>query len=143
LRDEGNATIGSYTVKAERDMKFPDRYRRIKLHMMNLHMKRNLRIMLHAYGIFMFSSMAEFEDVRSSNGKFVDCYCCNCLGERIGEERPRPHFCKAITSVCNMTPRCEHTLFFCECFSNFVFNFIFDECQNQAMYLHQVLCEAL
>jgi predicted acyl esterase len=24
-----------------------------------------------------------------------------------------------------------------------VFNFIFDECQNQAMYLHQVLCEAL
>jgi hypothetical protein len=53
-------------------------------------------------------------------GQFPDC-CCNCLGERRWEGRPRSHLCKPIASVCHMTPRCEHALFLHECFFNFVF----------------------
>jgi hypothetical protein len=49
LKDEGNANIGSYTLTAEKDVKFPDRYCRIKPQMVNLHIKRNIRIVLHAF----------------------------------------------------------------------------------------------
>jgi hypothetical protein len=36
-------------------------------------------------------------------GTFPDWYCCNCLGERWWEGRPRSHFCKPIVSVCHVT----------------------------------------
>jgi hypothetical protein len=59
-------------------------------------------------------------------GKFPDCYCCNCLGERRWEGRPRSHFRKPIASVFHVTPRCEHTLFLHDCFFDFVFHFVCD-----------------
>jgi hypothetical protein len=43
--------------------------------------------------------------------KFLDCYCCNCLGERRWEGRQRSHFWKPIASFCHVTPHCEHALF--------------------------------
>jgi hypothetical protein len=43
--------------------------------------------------------------------KFPDCYCCNCLGERRWEGRPRSHFCKPVASVCHVILQCEHTFF--------------------------------
>jgi hypothetical protein len=78
-------------------------------------------------------------------GKFPDSYCCNCLGERRWEGRPRSHFRKpiaSVASVCHMTPLCEHALFLHKCFFNFVFCFVCEGWQNRAMCLHQVLCEA-
>jgi hypothetical protein len=45
-------------------------------------------------------------------GKFPDCYCCNCLGERRWEGRPLSHFQEPIASVCHVTPHCEHALFY-------------------------------
>jgi hypothetical protein len=42
-------------------------------------------------------------------GKFLDCYCCNCLGERRWEGRPRSQFRKSITSVCHWYNDCFYT----------------------------------
>jgi hypothetical protein len=67
--------------------------------------------------------------------KFPDCYCCNCLGERWWQGRPRSHFRKPIASVCHVTPRCEHALFLYEYFSDFVFPFLCDGWQNRATCL--------
>jgi hypothetical protein len=72
----------------------------------------------------------------------VWCYCCNCLGERRWEGRQRSHFRKPIASVCHVTPCCENSLFLQECFINFVFRFVRDGWQNQAMCLYQVFREA-
>jgi hypothetical protein len=63
--------------------------------------------------------MAEL--VRAAIGKFLDCYCCNCLGERRWEGRPRSHFHKPIASVCHVISCYEHILFLPECFFDFVF----------------------
>jgi hypothetical protein len=77
-------------------------------------------------------------DVLSESSRTITV---NCLGERL-DGRPRSHFCKPISSVCHVTPRCEHVLFLHECFFNFVFRFVCDGWQNQATYVHQVLREA-
>jgi hypothetical protein len=55
--------------------------------------------------------------VRGGIGKFPDCDCCNCLRERGWEGRPRSHFRKPVVSVCHVTPRCEHALFYTSAFS--------------------------
>jgi hypothetical protein len=52
------------------------------------------------------------------------------------------HFHKPIASVCHMTPLCEDELFLQEFFFDFMFHFVCNGWQNQAMCLHQVLCEA-
>jgi hypothetical protein len=57
------------------------------------------------------------------------------------EGRSRSHFRKRITSVCYMTQRCEHALFLHEYFFDFMFCFVCDGWQNQAMCWHQVLHE--
>jgi hypothetical protein len=46
---------------------------------------------------------------------------------------------KSVASVCHVTPRCEHALFLQECFFDFMFRFVCNGWQNQAMCLHQVL----
>jgi hypothetical protein len=74
-------------------------------------------------------------------GKFPECYCCKCLGERRRERRPRSHFHKPIASVCHVTPRCDHALFLQEFFFDFVFSFVCDGRQNRATRLPQVLRE--
>jgi hypothetical protein len=79
--------------------------------------------------------------IQGGIGKFPGC-CCNCLGERRWEGRPRPHFHKPIISVCHVTQRCEHALILHECFFYFVFRFVCDGWQNRATCLHQVFCEA-
>jgi hypothetical protein len=50
--------------------------------------------------------------VRGSVGKFRDSYCCNCLGERKWEWRPRSHFRKPIGSVCHVTQPSEQASLF-------------------------------
>jgi hypothetical protein len=67
--------------------------------------------------------------IQGGIGKFPDCYCCNCLTERIWEGRPRSCFQKPIASVCHMIPRCEQALFLHECFFAFVFRFVCDGCK--------------
>jgi hypothetical protein len=75
-------------------------------------------------------------------GKFLDCYCCNYLGERRREGRPRSHSRMPIASVCHVTLRCGHALFLYEYFFYFMFRFVCHGCQNQATCLHHVLGEA-
>jgi hypothetical protein len=88
-------------------------------------------------------SCASNMNVQGSIGKFPDCYCCNCLGERRWEGRQRSHFRKPIASVCcHMTPGCEHPFFLNECFFDFVFCFVHNGWWNWAMCLPQVLREA-
>jgi hypothetical protein len=52
----------------------------------------------------------------NSVGTLLDCYCCNCLGERRWEVKPESHFCRPISSDCHVTPCCEHAFFLGECF---------------------------
>jgi hypothetical protein len=54
-------------------------------------------------------------------GKFLDCYCCNCFSERTWEQRPRSHFHNPIASVCHVTMRCKHALFYTSVFSTTCF----------------------
>jgi hypothetical protein len=56
-------------------------------------------------------------------GKFPNCCCCNCLGERRWEGKPRSHFHKPIASACHVTPRCEHTLHL-KCFVRLLVNIL-------------------
>jgi hypothetical protein len=78
--------------------------------------------------------------LRCGIGKFRYCYCCNCLGKRRWEGRPRSHFRKPIVSVCHVTPRCEHALLLHEWFSDLLLRC--DRWLNRATCLHQVLSEA-
>jgi hypothetical protein len=53
--------------------------------------------------------------------KFPTVNCCNCLGERRWEGRPRSHFHKPVASVCHVTLRCEHVFFYTSAFSTSCF----------------------
>jgi hypothetical protein len=47
-----------------------------------------------------------------------------------------------LPSACHVTPCCEHALFLHEWFFDFMFHFVCNGWQNQAMCLHQVLHKA-
>jgi hypothetical protein len=75
----------------------------------------------------MFSKKRPFQaSCQGCIGKFLDCYCCNCLGERRWEGRPSSHLRKTIASVCHVTPFCKQALFLHECFSDFLCRFVCD-----------------
>jgi hypothetical protein len=126
LKDEGIANNSSYAVIAEKDVKFPDRYCRIKLHMMNLHIKRNLGILLYVfievtcsvvcqhYRMYMYEELSE-----SAQTVVVTAWVKE--DERRGEVRPRSHFCKPVASVCHVTLHFGYTLFSHQCFFYFLF----------------------
>jgi hypothetical protein len=65
--------------------------------------------------------------------------CCNRLGERGCEGRPRSHFRKPIASVCHVTPRWEHAMFLHKCFLDFMCRFVCDWWHNRATCLDQVV----
>jgi hypothetical protein len=82
--------------------------------------------------------------LRSAIRKYLDCYCCNCLGERRWEGRPRSHLCKPIASVCHVTLRCEHALFLHKCFLASCFplklqGWCFETVSNKQRESHAVL----
>jgi hypothetical protein len=57
------------------------------------------------------------------------------------ERGPVSYIHKPISSVCHVTPRCEHAFLSHECFLKFVFSFVCDGWQNQAICQCQVLHE--
>jgi hypothetical protein len=71
--------------------------------------------------------------------KFLDCFCCNWLGERRWEGMPRSHFQKPMESVCHVKLRCEHALLLHECYftSWFVLSAMYGKIEQTR--LHQVL----
>jgi hypothetical protein len=46
MKDEGNVNTGSGNLTAVKEVKFPDRYCRVKLQMINLHAMRDLMTVL-------------------------------------------------------------------------------------------------
>jgi hypothetical protein len=80
--------------------------------------------------------------VKGAIRKFPDCYCCNWLGERRWQGRPRSHFCKPVASVCHVRLCSRHTLFLHEWFFDFVFQFCLRWMAKWAVCLNQVLREA-